>query len=105
MKHIVNGVWIKKDGTEECLRKTAAGDREYRLRGAQAWERDNGICGICKKPVGFAEFVPDHIKPKGHGGATHDDRLENLQPAHSWCNSLKGSRREFYIKAPFKGSL
>jgi hypothetical protein len=37
--------------------------------------------------------VPDHISPKGMGGAWRDDHPDNIQAAHWWCNGEKGSRR------------
>ena len=64
---------------------------------AQAWERDDHKCGICGRYVCILEAVWDHKVPRGMGGATRDDRLENIQAAHSSCNGLKGSQRDFYI--------
>lgn len=64
---------------------------------AQAWIRDNAICGICKEYVCLLESVGDHIKPKGMGGAFRDDRVENIQAVHPECNSLKGSSRDFFL--------
>lgn len=59
--------------------------------------RENGgICGICALPiVDCRDVVPDHIEPKGMGGARADDgeNGSNLQPAHSRCNLEKGSKR------------
>lgn len=81
-----------RDGRERCT-KSVRGRNEYAKRGAEAWERDGGICGICDQPVGFAEFTIDHVVPRGLGGGTRDDRVENLQPAHFCCNSEKGSKR------------
>jgi 5-methylcytosine-specific restriction endonuclease McrA len=37
--------------------------------------------------------VPDHIEPKGMGGAWRDDHPENIQAVHRRCNLQKGSRR------------
>lgn len=53
-----------------------------------------GMCGICHEPLGdYNDVAPDHIKPKGMGGARADDRSENIQAAHSGCNGDKGSKR------------
>jgi hypothetical protein len=30
--------------------------------------------------------VPDHIDPRGMGGARRDDHPDNIQAAHFWCN-------------------
>jgi hypothetical protein len=37
--------------------------------------------------------VPDHIDPRGMGGAYRDDHPQNIQAVHFWCNSEKGSTR------------
>lgn len=59
-------------------------------------EQNGYLCGICKKPIeDMRDVVPDHITPKGMGGARADDGKDgaNLQPAHNHCNLEKGSRR------------
>lgn len=53
------------------------------------YERDSGICGICKKPIAFEEISLDHIMPISRGG-THEPN--NVQIAHMPCNSRKGNR-------------
>lgn len=53
-------------------------------------------CGICHEAItDLSDVVPDHIEPKGMGGARADDGENgcNLQPAHSRCNLLKASVR------------
>ncbi len=51
-------------------------------------------CAICKTAfTDYSEIVPDHIEPKGMGGAWRDDHPENVQAAHRRCNLEKGSRR------------
>lgn len=62
------------------------------------WEAGEVICAICDKPVvRFEDLVPDHIEPGRMGGGKNHDE-SNLQPAHWWCNLLKGSKRDFKIK-------
>jgi len=51
-------------------------------------------CAICHQEfTDYGDVVPDHIEPKGMGGARRDDHPENIQAAHRWCNSAKGSTR------------
>jgi hypothetical protein len=48
------------------------------------------ICAICQEAfTDYSDVVPDHINPKGMGGAWRDDHPENIQATHSWCNEEK----------------
>lgn len=49
------------------------------------------ICGICHQPVPFDETVLDHIKARSKRPDLRYD-FSNLQPAHYYCNSEKGSK-------------
>lgn len=52
------------------------------------------LCGICTGVIECYEHLePDHKIPRGFGGGTRDDRPENIQPSHRWCNREKGSQR------------
>jgi len=54
----------------------------------------NGECALCKvKFTDYSDIVPDHIYPRGMGGAWRDDHPENIQAVHWWCNGEKGSSR------------
>ena len=54
----------------------------------------NGICVLCKGQfTDYSDIVPDHINPRGMGGAWRDDHPDNIQAVHWWCNGEKGSRR------------
>ena len=59
----------------------------------------NGLCGICHKEMtDYSNIAPDHILPKGNGGARADDRPANIQAVHHFpCNTLKGSQRNFTL--------
>lgn len=46
----------------------------------------NGRCGICGKSINFDDMTVDHKISLYHGGT---DDIENLQPAHLWCNRIK----------------
>jgi hypothetical protein len=53
-----------------------------------------GKCAICDEALtDYSEIVPDHVEPKGMGGARRDDHPENVQAVHGRCNLKKGSRR------------
>lgn len=54
------------------------------------WERDGGICGICKGPADPDDWHLDHIMPLARGG---EHRRENVQVSHPLCNWRKGDRR------------
>jgi hypothetical protein len=43
----------------------------------------------------YNDIVPDHIDPRGMGGARRDDHPDNIQAVHFWCNGEKGSIREY----------
>lgn len=61
--------------------------REYRERLANGEEM---ICGICKQLI-IGKVSADHIEPLSRGG---EDKPDNLQPAHKFCNTLKDN---FYM--------
>jgi 5-methylcytosine-specific restriction endonuclease McrA len=53
-------------------------------------ERDRNICQICKRVVGSRGASIDHIVPISHGGS---HTWENVQLAHTKCNSSRGAGR------------
>jgi hypothetical protein len=56
----------------------------------------NRQCAICQVAfTNYSDIVPDHIDPRGMGGARRDDHPNNIQAVHLWCNSEKGSTREY----------
>lgn len=62
------------------------------------WNSGRHECGICHNTIFyFRDMVPDHIIP-GKMGGCKDHSESNLQPAHSWCNLEKGSKRNFTLK-------
>ena len=47
----------------------------------------NRRCPLCDTLfTGYNDIVPDHIDPKGMGGAWRDDHPDNIQAVHWWCN-------------------
>ena len=54
----------------------------------------NGVCALCNGQfTDYNDIVPDHINPRGMGGAWRDDHPDNIQAVHWWCNGEKGSSR------------
>ena len=54
------------------------------------FERDKGVCGICKEPVDpMSKWEVDHIVPILRGGL---HSYANVQLAHARCNRSKGSK-------------
>ena len=54
----------------------------------------HGKCALCNEVfTDYGDIVPDHIHPRGMGGAWRDDHPENIQAVHWWCNGEKGSNR------------
>ena len=54
----------------------------------------NRKCAICEESfTSYSDIVPDHINPRGMGGAWRDDHPDNIQAVHWWCNGEKGSSR------------
>lgn len=53
------------------------------------WEKENGICYICGKPIAFEIFTIDHVIPVSKGGK---NVLKNLKPTHKECNEIKGNK-------------
>lgn len=74
-------------GARRCARKAAA--KSYGpIDRAAIYDRDNGICHLCKLPVPREAFDLDHVTPLAEGG---DDTPKNLRVAHPSCNTKKGA--------------
>ena len=70
-------------------RKRIAARRKLREKW---WAEGRRTCGICGLPIReFEDMTNDHKLP----GTAKSDAQENLQPAHSLCNLLKGSKRNY----------
>jgi 5-methylcytosine-specific restriction endonuclease McrA len=52
------------------------------------YQRDLGICGICKGEVAYAEATIDHVIPLSRHGL---HSYANTAVAHGFCNLYKGS--------------
>ncbi len=67
------------------------------IRFRRHWLRDNPpadngyyLCGICGTWVVAEEVTLDHIEPRTPSNMF---LLDNIQPAHGYCNYSKGSKR------------
>lgn len=57
---------------------------------AAVWRMTSGTCWYCGGQVNpFESFVVEHVVPLCRGGS---DSIENLVPACTWCNQLKGTK-------------
>lgn len=54
----------------------------------QVYEKHNGHCAYCGRPIAYKDMQVDHIKAKYVGGA---DELDNYNPACRMCNFYKGA--------------
>lgn len=52
------------------------------------FERDDGYCHLCFKPVDREVASRDHVRPKSLGGRL---TYANIRLAHNFCNSRRGS--------------
>ena len=52
----------------------------------EMFEVQDGLCGICNKPMNFGEHEVDHVIPVCYGGG---NERGNLQLAHTKCNRMK----------------
>lgn len=52
------------------------------------YDKSNGICAICGKPISKYSYTIDHILPLSRGGT---NVVENLRAVHGSCNKVKGN--------------
>jgi hypothetical protein len=89
---------IYRDGRMVCNLNTKEGQDEYDRLRLVMYERQKGICPLCRKRLEKKWMQFDHTTPRGHGGGFRDDRIEvngvwQNQAVHPLCNIYKGSRR------------
>jgi 5-methylcytosine-specific restriction endonuclease McrA len=94
-----NKAWAAKHPEQaRLLRRQMRLTRDARKRNAYVeavnpqvvYDRDQGICGICRLPVDRTEqWHVDHIIPLARGG---EHSYANTQLAHGLCNSIKSDR-------------
>lgn len=90
-KWIVIGPGVRKHIETGLIRRSPSAMRQLLAKKVkEQW----GQCAICEKEFKDArEISPDHINPRGMGGARRDDSEENIQAVHNLCNLEKGSKR------------
>lgn len=79
----------------------------YRFFRRFLYDRDRGICGICREPVPFGQGMDiDHVVQLADGGS---DAPSNLRITHAACNRrrprIAGVRVRFDIPASVVSSL
>ncbi len=74
---------------QHALRARKAGVATISIDRDAIFERDGGICGICRTPVPKAEMSIDHIVAISKGGPNLPG---NVQLAHLRCNKAKRDR-------------
>jgi 5-methylcytosine-specific restriction endonuclease McrA len=57
----------------------------------EIWERDEGICQLCFKPVAYEDMHMDHVIPLSAGGPHSPS---NVQTTHPVCNNRKYNKLE-----------
>ena len=62
---------------------------------AALYERDRGVCGLCRKTVERSDATVDHIIPLSKGG---EHSYANTQIAHTFCNLSRGNRGPAQIR-------
>lgn len=61
-------------------------NRVERVDYAVIWDRDQGMCHICGKPVDRSDVHFDHVVALVNGGA---HSMDNIRVSHSICNMRK----------------
>lgn len=90
-KWIAIGQGVRKHIDTGLIRRSPAAMRQLL---AKKLAEQNNICPGCKLPfTDFRQVTPDHIEPRGLGGALRNDSEENIRALCFDCNLKKGSRR------------
>lgn len=94
-KQIAAGVWEITDEHHSRGFRHRRSPSAMRVLVKQKVEEQHGCCaGPCGKPFqDIREAVPDHIEPRGMGGARRDDHPDNIRATCVDCNNDKGSKR------------
>jgi len=63
------------------------------------YNRQRGLCHLCKLPMSPEDATYDHLIPKSQGGTREEG---NVMLAHSICNNIRGDNPiyspQYYIK-------
>lgn len=89
-------VIVYADGRERCNPLRLGGKLEYLHRKGAMWNRQDGLCCICCKPLAFRDATFEH--ERGRNAQRIDERIwVNGLPqngvSHELCNSERGSKR------------
>jgi len=67
--------------------RASAISRNWRYVRRAVWERDGGICQVCKESIEIEVYECGHKVDRFLGGS---DKMDNLVVMCSFCNRLKG---------------
>ena len=67
---------------------TSSGN-EYKALRAKVTATYGTNCHLCGGPIKPTDLTLDHVIPRSKHG---DNSLENLRPAHRWCNTRRQDR-------------
>jgi len=81
-----------RDGRTKINQNCKEGRDLYQQRKRIAWEGQGKLCSICHQRLNWADSTVDHIRVRGMGAGSIDDRQENIAAAHATCNAARGSR-------------
>lgn len=56
---------------------------------AKVYEMGRGRCHVCLQPLDYEDCHIEHVQPMRRGGT---DTWDNVMPAHSACNWMKGTK-------------
>lgn len=82
------GVRTLRDGREICSHAF------WMVRRREVWVRDGRRCVFCGRALSNHAAEIDHIKTRGMGGGSRDDRLSNLRTLCHDCHMVRhGEKR------------
>lgn len=76
-------------GIENFYKKSGSRSKIKLNSKIKCWNKSNGICYLCNKPMCIEDFNIDHIIPVSKGGT---NKQSNLAAVHPKCNQNKSDK-------------